>query len=354
MQFEKFIKDFYPTVDPYEGVNAIETRLLKHNYLVVMDEQRVFHGILTPADLIMRPHKIVIDCITKKENISFNDTTLEVVEKFRNSQCSALPVIHNDTFVGVIEKKQIMYDFEYRVDALQQRALISEKAKEHFLSNLSHEIRTPLNGIVGFVEIMSQFNNPDHDTMGYSFPDLIKSSADRFLLIMNDIMELSLLHAGDSLPVEITKISVEEILFDLKEFFENIIKSQHKEIKLICSVSVPAIDISSDEKKVKHILFHLIDNAIKFTANNEVKFGYERSDTLEYIELFVRNRFNGIFERDYFQIFEKQAVIGNELNSGLGIGLPLVKKLTELLGGSVNVKHFKREIEFRVRIPINP
>lgn len=352
MQLEKYLKDFYPTAGPYEGINAIESRLLEHNYLVVIDEQKAFHGILTPVDLIKRPHKIVIDCITRKENISFNDTTFEVIEKFRKNQCGALPVIHNNNFVGIIEKKQILFDLEQKINELHQKSLISEKAKEYFLNNLSHEIRTPLNGIIGFIEVMTQYHKMQ-DVNNQSISDLVKTSTERFLLIMNDIVELSLLHAGDNIAVEKTDISVSDILFDLRDYFENLMQLQQKDIKLICSVSVPSIAIISDEKKVKHIMFHLIDNAIKFTSDNVVVFGYESSNTKGYVDLFVKNRFKGVFDKVYFKIFEKQEEIGRDLNSGLGIGLPLIKKLTELLGGSICVNNHNSEIEFRVTIPEN-
>ena len=352
MLVQKSISHFFQSVGPFEGVNAIESKLLQNSYLVVIDEENEFYGILTPEDLIKRPHKIVIDCIIKKDSLSFEDTMSEVIEKFNKCHCNALPVMLNHHFVGVVEKKQYLLNLGQKVNELHEKSLISEKTKLFFLNNLSHEIRTPLNGIIGFLEILSLNSNWDQDHLSNWYLDLVTKSSKRFLLVMNDLVELSLLHAGDNVTIEKVGFEINDIFLDLADFFENLMRLQNKEVKINCSLQAPAVRIYSDRKKIKHILFHLIDNAIKFSSDGIVTIGYNHSNFNESIELYVGNRFDGEFDNKWFEIFNKKDDVGNELNPGLGIGLALVQKLTQIMGGALLTSCQNQEICFRIKIPV--
>lgn len=354
MDLKKYVSDTYPTAGPFEGINSIESKLLKHRYLVVIDDDKKFHGILTPCDLIEHPHKIVIDCLTQKESIALNDTTLIALDKFRSTQCFALPVINEDNFLGVIEKNQIMSDLEFKINDLHNKSLISQKAKTYFLNNLSHEIRTPLNSVLGFIDIMAEFGSNNFEIQSEQISNIIKKSADQFLLIMNDLIELSLLHAGDGISIVKEKINIEKVFNELNDYFNELALLQNKRVTIIYSNPDCSQDIFSDVKKLKQILYHLIDNAIKF-SENKVIYGYKLSTDKKNIEFFVMNESPEISEENrlkLFDIFYKQENIGNNINPGLGIGLPLVKKLTEMLGGHINVESKHNEITFFVNIPI--
>ena len=355
MELEKYISDVYPTVGPFEGINSIESRLLKYSYLVVLDSDKEFHGILTPCDIIKHPHKIVIDCITKKESISYDDTVLTVLGKFRENQCFALPVINGTDFIGIIEKNRILNDLEFRINDLYNKSLISEKAKFYFLNNLSHEIRTPLNSILGFIDILADIDSADLKILNEQISAVIKKSADRFLLVMNDLIELSLLYAGDDISLNKEHINIEEIFSELKDYFTELALLQNKKSIIIYSNPDDSLNIFSDAKKLKQILQHLIDNAIKFSENNKVIYGYELSTDQQSIDFFVMNESSEILEETrskMFDIFGKQENIGTDLNSGLGIGLPLVKKLTEMLGGQIRLEFNDNKTIFFVTIPI--
>ncbi len=354
MDLKKYISDIYPTARPFEGINAIESKLLKYRYLVVVDDDKEFHGILTPCDIIEHPHKIVIDCITKKESVSFNDTTLTVLDKFRINQCFALPVFNENSFIGVIEKNRILSDLEFKINNLYNRSLLSQKAKTYFLNNLTHEIRTPLNSILGFIDIIANLNTDDLKSQNKQFSNIIKKSADRFLLVMDDLIELSLLHAGDDISIKKENVNIEKVFLELSDYFNELASLQNKKSTIIYANPDYSLCIFSDEKRLKHILYHLIDNAIKFSENNKVIYGYKLSDNKKHIEFFVMNESQEISEENrlkMFDIFDKQENIGNDLNFGLGIGLPLVKKLTEVLKGCIRFESNNNGITFFVDIP---
>lgn len=352
MEIKTYISNLYQTIHPYEGVNSIEEKLFEKEYLVVIDNDE-YSGILTPCDLIKHPHKIVIDCLTEKEHISADETIISVLDKFNKNQCSALPVFQENRFIGIIEKYDLINKLKLKINELHNKSIISQNVKLSFLSNLSHEIRTPLNGILGFLEIISSLNAEDFKAEGESHCNIIRSCADRFLLIMNDLIDLSLIDSGDEIKILREDIRIEDIFSDLKEFFETASSILNKKVFIHYINPDTSLTISSDGKRIKHILYHLIDNAIKFSNDGIVKFGYELDN--QNTEFFVTNNGSQINEENRNKIFEafyKQNTIDNEDLFGLGIGLPLVKKMSELLGGKVDFASNETETTFYVTLPL--
>jgi signal transduction histidine kinase len=355
MVLRNYLSNTYPTVEPFEGINSVEDLLLENQYLVIIDNNSNYHGILTTSDIIKHPHKIVIDCVTQKESLEVDDTVASALEKFYTSHSFVLPVMNGSDFIGVIEKNQILRELEIKVNNLFEKSLISEKAKKNFLNNLSHEIRTPLNGIIGFLDIISQLDTDDFMIEKEYFSKSIRKSADHFLMIMNDLVELSFFHAGDELSIRKSNVDIVEIFTELKVFFNELMLFQDRKASVIYLNSDSSFCINTDGKKLKQILYHLINNALKFSEDNKVTFGFELKPEEKNISLFVKNKDSYIGQKDVskiFDIFEKQENIGKELNFGLGIGLPLVKNLTDLLGGQIKVETENKEISFFVNIPI--
>jgi signal transduction histidine kinase len=355
MEIKKYISNSCPTVDPYEGINLIEDKLLNHQYVSVIDEEGEFYGILTPCDLIKHPHKIVIDCITKKENVSLNDTYQSVLHKFCKSKHPVLPVIDNNKFIGVIEKNSFFNSLENKINELYDKSLVSQETKIRFLNNLSHEIRTPLNSILGFLRIISELNIEELKNNGKRKYDYISKSADRFLLIMNNLIELSRLHAGDEISVKKDEFNIEDIFAELKEYFDVLISLQNKKNELIYINQNNIAHIYSDKEKIKDILFHLIDNAIKF-SDDKISYGCRYLNERKHINFFVSNigsQLNSVEKNKIFEYFEKQDYISSNTNNGFGIGLSIVKKLTEILNGSVKFESNQNETTFYVTIPLD-
>jgi signal transduction histidine kinase len=352
MEIKEYISYVYQTVNPYVGIHSIEEILIKNEYVVVIENDN-YIGILTPCDLIKRPHKIVIDCLTEKKHISSNDTLLSVLDKFDNNQCSALPVFHEDRFVGVIEKHDLINKLKQKINELYSKSIISQNLKSAFIHNLSHEIRTPLNGLLGFLDLVSNIKTKENIADEKQNNKIIRSCADRFLLVMNDLIDLSLINSGDNIKIFKENFKIEEIFSDLKEFFETSELILNKKTSIQYINPDISFNILSDRKKIKHILYHLIDNAVKFSNDGKVNFGYEKED--KNIVFFVINNGSQISEEIKDKIFEdfyKQSNFDNEFSDGIGIGLSIVKKLSELLGGKVDFKTNKTETTFYITLPL--
>lgn len=354
MDLKKYMLSTYPTVGPFEGINAITNRLLEYQYLVVIDNDK-FYGILTTSDVVERPYKIVADCVTKKETVSLKDSVADIFDKFLLNRSCALPVMNNNEFVGVVEKVHIAKALKNKVVELYDKSLISKRVKEYYLNNLSHEIRTPLNGIVGLLDILSNYDIEDTTYRDKDVFDVIKKSTDRFLEVMDDLVELSLVYAGESVKISKSDIVVNEILAGLEDFFHELPLPEDRKAKVLCLNAGEVVTVCTDGRRLRRIMFHLIDNAIKFSENNTAVYGFEIEPGEKNIKLFVRSEDSEIFRENrerMFDLFEKQDKIGRELNSGLGIGLPIVKCLTGLLGGQFSVESENNMVTFFVKIPL--
>jgi signal transduction histidine kinase len=352
MRIKDFISVGYRTVHPYEGICSVKETLLEKGFLVVVDNYE-YIGILTPSDLIIHPHKIVIDCLTDKEHIHINETFVSAIDKFNRSKSSVLPVFWEKKFIGVIEKQELIIKLKLKIDELYKKSLISQKVKSAFMDNLSHEIRTPLNGLLGFLDIITEINTEDSNVNLDVNGESIRSCANRFLLIMNDIIDLSLLNSGDKIKIFKEDIRIEDLFSDLKEFFASSSVKLNKKTSVRYNNPDISLNIFSDRKKIKHILYHLIDNAIKFSDDSMVEFGYKIEN--HNIVFFVTNNGSQIDEKirdKIFEAFYKQDTINNRISDGIGIGLTLVKKMTEILGGKVNFTTNQTETTFYVTLPL--
>lgn len=353
MNLHSYIIQRYPTALPFDGIRETLPKLFDNCYVVVIDKDSTFHGILSPNDVLERPHKLVIDSLTKKKEISIDNSIPEVLEKFRTTHCFALPVFDKNNFIGIIEKNRILYDYENIINNLHKKSMISEKAKSFFLNNLSHEIRTPLNSILGFIEILNNFQITEMENPEISLT--IKKSADRFLLIMNDLIELSLINSGEKLYLSNEELSVNVLLNELEVYFEDLSKLRGTPFKLTKEIPAEELYIQTDKRRLKQILFHLIDSVLKFSPQHLAKFGYNLSKH-NFIEFYVLTETLPFLDNLKAEDQLKEGSRDNLeilLEKGVGIGIPMVKSLSELMGGSVQVEVSSPEVKVMVSIPMN-
>jgi len=332
MKAERYLLTSYYSVHPFSAINSLDRVFFEKGYAVVVGDNNKYYGILTPYDIIKRPHKLIIDCVdANNEYLSFDENLIDVIKKFRNSNQIVFPVLSNNSFVGIVEIYSLLSSLEEDINALYEKSIISQKVKRAFLKNISHEIRTPLNGILGFIDIISNLDIGEIK----NGERLIRQSAERFLKIMNDLIELSLIESGDEIEIRNEEVNIEKIFSDLKMYFDTLILMYDKNISLRVINSETSVKLISDNNRIKQILYHLIDNAIKFSHQNSVvEFGVEiKCDNFIF---FVRNEGDNIpLDKNVFEIFEKQECCDDKFNKGLGIGLSVVKKISELLKGEI-------------------
>lgn len=218
----------------------------------------------------------------------------------------------------------------------KEKAEESDRLKTAFLQNMSHEIRTPMNGILGFTELLKAPNLSGEKQK--EFIEIIRQSGNRMLNIINDIIDLSKIESGH-IDVLSKKINVNDLLQELYVFFKP--EAEIKGLDLICRKELQddLSIIETDETKLMQILSNLLKNALKFTQEGTITFGYEIEKNL--LIFFVQDTGIGIPENKIKTIFER--FIQGDINisrdyEGAGLGLTISKAYIEKLGGEIWLK----------------
>ncbi|WP_338668260.1 ATP-binding protein [Pseudodesulfovibrio methanolicus] len=230
--------------------------------------------------------------------------------------------------------------FEERLVQAKEAAEAANRVKDEFIANISHEVRTPLNGVMGMLQLLQ---SSDLDGEQRDFVDTALHSSRNLLRVLNDLLDFSKIQAG--------KLDIREAPFDLAglveeslDFFK--LQAGDKDLELRADIDPSARKhYLGDAGRIRQILFNLVGNAVKFTD--------EGSITVEACELWhpepgrkrllftVRDTGIGIAERDLSRIFAPFSQVDGSLTrtyQGTGLGLPIVRKLVELMGGNCEVE----------------
>ncbi len=215
----------------------------------------------------------------------------------------------------------------------KERAVESDHLKSAFLANMSHEIRTPMNGIMGFASLLKMPDLSNGDQI--ECVEMIEKSGHRMLNIINDIIDISKIEAG-LMKVHIQDSNVDEHVHYIHTFFKPEVEAKGMKLILANKFSHNKTIIRTDREKVFAILTNLVKNAIKYSLEGSITFGYEIKG--EHIEFFVKDTGIGIAENRHKAVFERfiQADISNKMaRSGAGLGLSITKAYVELLDGKI-------------------
>ncbi len=225
----------------------------------------------------------------------------------------------------------------HQLSVAKEKAEESDKLKTSFISNMSHEIRTPMNGIIGFVDLLRFQDLNEEDKENYL--DLIEDNSNQLLHIISDLIDISQIQVGQ-LKIEKTKVSIQELFKSLHQVFEIRIKSvKKKNIGFSYTIGEGVGNyIFTDFNRIRQVLGNLIENAIKFTNEGEVKFSVELSEDKKYYSFCVSDTGKGIPKDKVdmvFQRFFKEEEQYSIDMGGTGLGLSIAKNIVELLGGKI-------------------
>lgn len=238
----------------------------------------------------------------------------------------------------------------------KNKAEESDRLKTAFLANVSHEIRTPLNAIVGFSSLISDKELSEEKRSQFSH--IIRQNSEQLVSLVNDILDLSRLESNQ-MRLNRTEVRLTDLLRDVYLVFQQRLSAPGlPELRLECPEGYEDYVINTDALRLNQILRNLLDNAVKFTKEGSIVFGYqaERPDRLLF---FVKDTGIGIKKENQelvFDYFRQVLPEDKQLIRGTGIGLAICKQLTLMLGGEIWVESEEgRGSDFYFRLPLlNP
>ena len=245
---------------------------------------------------------------------------------------------------------------KYELVSAKIKAEESERLKSTFLENLSHEIRTPMNAIIGFTDLMLTTNLNEEEKKEYL--SIIHKSGTGLVSIIEDLIEMSKIDTNQIVP-NYTDIDLDKCLIELYNTIKvDIPKSKKIDFYIIESNARLFYNVKVDEVKLKQIIINLVYNAIKFTEEGYVAFGYEiiEEGELDFIEFSIKDTGIGISKENQKTIFDRFKRVESDLTiekGGLGLGLAITRAYVEMMGGTISIhSNQNKGTVFNFRIPL--
>jgi signal transduction histidine kinase/CheY-like chemotaxis protein len=245
--------------------------------------------------------------------------------------------------IGIFKDVTGMKRIEAELKEARDKARESDHLKTSFLANMSHEIRTPMNGILGFANLL---RDPDlNEEQRDLYLKHIDQSSNQLLHIIDDIIDISKIESGQ-LKISNKPVRINEIMDEIySSYFHRIRGDAPGQKKVTFNLEKgsekPDFTIVTDDFRLRQIFSNLIGNAIKFTGEGHIKFGYRVKDN-RHIEFYVSDSGIGIPANKKELIFDRFGQVDSGRTdqpvSGTGLGLPISKNLVKLMGGEMWVE----------------
>jgi len=229
----------------------------------------------------------------------------------------------------------------------------ANKAKDSFLASMSHELRTPLNGIIGFAEFLADGKPGTINAKQKEYLEDILSSGRHLLHLINDILDIVKIQAG-KLELNLETFRLEDVIQEVRAGVRPI--AQNKRIQISVAVATGLDVVTLDQQRFKQILYNLVSNALKFTADGGDVAMTAGFDGACAFRLSVCDNGIGIQPDDMKRLFKEfeQLESGTDRRfGGTGLGLALTRKLVEMQGGTIGVaSDFGKGSTFTVILPL--
>ncbi|MDL2255948.1 response regulator [Parabacteroides sp. OttesenSCG-928-K15] len=237
---------------------------------------------------------------------------------------------NNNHLLGVVFKKEDVTKqktVEHELRQAKEKAEESDRLKSAFLANMSHEIRTPLNAIVGFSGLLSVTDDPQEKE---EYISVINANNDLLLQLINDILDLAKIEAG-TLDFSYGDVDVNRLFSDIEQSARLKVKSG---VRLAFEDKQPRFTIYTDKNRLSQVINNFINNAVKFTDEGSITFGYIHRNGEIYF--YVKDTGCGMSEEGTQQIFTRFVKL-NSFVQGTGLGLSICEMIVKKMDGEIGV-----------------
>ena len=237
--------------------------------------------------------------------------------------------------------------------ALRQVQL-ERKVQEAFLANISHEFRTPLNAVLGYTHMLLQGVTGAVSEQQRKSLMRIDSNSRHLLALINDILDITRIETG-RMPINVTSFRVADLVEEVMSELEPMIQRSNLTVTARMKRTLPVV--KTDRQKVKQIVLKLLNNALKFTPTGSITIGAAFESRGRMVTISVRDTGVGIPEESRSTIFEDFRQLDNSPArgyGGTGLGLPICRRLAQMLGGSIDLESQVGEgSTFTLRLPVH-
>ena len=271
-----------------------------------------------------------LELLQTHKRIDMQETYLSVTGKARIVQTlkALVPMEgRKPLLIGISWDITNLQNIEQELIKARIKAEQSDRLKSAFLANMSHEIRTPLNAIVGFSHLITESDDAEERKTYYQ---IVEANNERLLQLINEILDLSKIESG-TIEFSFGLTSLHNLC---QEIHDAHIFRTPEGVQLVYEPSDESLRIETDKNRVFQVISNLIANAVKFTKEGSIKYGYELVDGQ--IVFHVTDTGTGIEPEKVGRVFERFAKLNNHAQ-GTGLGLSICKSIVERLGGQISV-----------------
>ncbi len=235
-----------------------------------------------------------------------------------------------------LELEEKIKESAAELEVAMRNAQVANQAKSDFLASMSHELRTPLTSILGLSEVLQEEYFGKLNSKQKEYLNDIHESGQHLLLLINDILDIAKIEAG-KMELELGPVVVKELLENSLIMIKEKAGKHNIKLDVDLAPEIKGLKIQADERKLKQIIFNLLSNAVKFTPDGgRIQLGASCED--EKLAVAVTDTGIGISlekQEGVFQEFYQVEAGLRDKTPGTGLGLPLSRKMVEMLGGEI-------------------
>lgn len=334
---------------PVDHANSVVARVARERQGVIINDVRASAGFLPNPLLPATRAELAVPMIVGNRLLGVLDVQADERHYFNEEDVQIQSALASQ--VAIALQNATLYQEQLKT-AEQLREF--DRLKSEFLASMSHELRTPLNSIIGFADVLLEGIDGELNERMEEDVRLIRNSGDHLRNLIGDILDMSKIEAG-MMDIRYETIDVTALASELHSFARSQMITYDRALGFRVEIDEEVADVTADRTRFRQVMFNLISNAVKFTAEGEIVVRIAVADG--FLEVSVSDTGIGIKEENIDIVFEQFRQVDGSLTrtaGGTGLGLPISKSLVELHGGEIDVESKVGEgTKFTFTIPID-